>query len=32
VDDDDAFERWLKAAATLLAARRAARGEDVPLV
>jgi hypothetical protein len=32
VDDDYAFEDWLKAVATILAARRATRGDDVPLV
>jgi hypothetical protein len=32
VDDDYALEDWLKAVATILAARRAARGEDVPVV
>jgi hypothetical protein len=32
VDDDYALEDWLKAVAAILASRRAARGEDVPLV
>jgi hypothetical protein len=32
VDDDYAFEDWLKAVATILAARRATRGDDVPLI
>jgi hypothetical protein len=32
VDDDYAFEDWLKAVAAILASRRASRGDDVPLI
>ncbi|MEV4314425.1 hypothetical protein [Actinocrispum sp. NPDC049592] len=32
VEDDYTVEDWLKAVAAILAARRSARGEDVPLV